>query len=138
MKKSVFFILFMMGLGLLTTQAQYNTINVIREDYVTVSSKEGISVTSVTPNQDKSYTVVLNNNNTNAVGEIKSYCFDWYLSYKGKRVSDYFQETIRCGKTATKQVYCWPGEVPSGYERYVTVQLGKEQKPVKKDPRDDD
>lgn len=136
MKKSIFFILFMMGLGILTTQAQYNTLNVIREDYVTVSSKEGISVTSVTPNQDKSYTVALKNNNTNAVGEITSYCFDWYLSYKGKRVSDYFQETIRCGKTATRQVYCWPGEVPSGYERYVTVQLGRE--PVKKDPRDDD
>ncbi len=136
MKQTTFFVLFMMVLGIFTTQAQYNTINVIREDYVTVSSKEGISVTSVTPNQDKSYTVVLKNNNTNAVGEIKSYCFDWYLSYKGKRVSDYFQETIRCGKTATKQVYCWPGEVPSGYERYVTVQLGRE--PVKKDRRDDD
>ncbi|MBQ6668098.1 MAG: hypothetical protein IJM65_08255 [Bacteroidales bacterium] len=136
MKQTTFFVLFMMVLGIFTTQAQYNTINVIREDYVTVSSKEGISVTSVTPNQDKSYTVVLKNNNTNAVGEIKSYCFDWYLSYKGKRVSDYFQETIRCGRTATRQVYCWPGEVPSGYERYVTVQLGKE--PVKKDRRDDD
>lgn len=136
MEKSIFFILFMMGLGILTTQGQYNTLNVIREDYVTVSSKEGISVSSVTPNQDKSYTVVLKNNNTNDVGEIKSCCFEWYLSYKGKRVSDYYQETIRCGKTATKQVYCWPGEVPSGYERYVTVQLGRE--PVKKDRRDDD
>ena len=104
MKKSIFFILFMMGLGILKTQAQYNTLNVIREDYVTVSSKEGISVSSVTPNQDKSYTVVLKNNNTNDVGEIKSCCFEWYLSYKGKRVSDYYQETIRCGKTATKQV----------------------------------
>ena len=136
MKKATLFVLFMMGLGMLTTQAQYHIPKFIEEDYVTVSSKEGISVTSVTPNQDKSYTVVLKNNNTNAVGEIKSYCFDWYLSYKGKRVSDYFQETIRCGRTATRQVYCWPGEVPSGYERYVTVQLGKE--PVKKDRRDDD
>ena len=136
MKKATLFVLFMMGLGILTTQAQYHIPKFIEEDYVTVSSKEGISVTSVTPNQDKSYTVVLKNNNTNAEGEIKSYCFDWYLSYKGKRVSDYFQETIRCGRTATRQVYCWPGEVPSGYERYVTVQLGKE--PVKKDRRDDD
>ena len=138
MKKASLFALFMLFLGVVTINAQYNTINVIREDYVTISSKEGICVTSVTPNQDKSYTVVLKNNNNNAGGEIKNYCFDWYLSYKGKRVSDYFQETIRCGRTATRQVYCWPGEVPSGYERYVTVQLGKEQKPVKKDPRDDD
>lgn len=136
MKRTTFLALFIIGLGIFTANAQYNTLNVIREDYVTVSSKEGISVTSVTPNQDKSYTVIFKNNNTNAVGEIKSYCFDWYLSYKGKRVSDYFQETIRCGKTATRQVYCWPGEVPSGYERYVTVQLGRE--PVKKDRRDDD
>lgn len=136
MKKATLFVLFMMGLGILTTQAQYHIPKFIEEDYVTVSSKEGISVTSVTPNQDKSYTVVLKNNNTNAEGEIKSYCFDWYLSYKGKRVSDYFQETIRCGKTATKQVYCWPGEVPTGYEQYVTVQLGRE--PMKRDRRDDD
>lgn len=136
MKRTTFLALFIIGLGIFTANAQYNTLNVIREDYVTVSSKEGIGITSVTPNQDKSYTVVLKNNNTNAVGEIKSYCFDWYLSYKGKRVSDYFQETIRCGRTATRQVYCWPGEVPSGYERYVTVQLGRE--PVKKDRRDDD
>lgn len=136
MKKATLFVLFMMGLGILTTQAQYHSLNVIQEDYVTVSSKEGIGITSLTPNSNKSYTVVLTNHNRSAQGEIQSNCFDWYLSYKGERVSDYFQETIRCGKTATRTVYCWPGKVPSGYEQYVTVQLGRE--PIKKDRRDDD
>ena len=124
-------------LGFAHSQA-YRTLNVIQEDYVTVNSKEGISVSKLIPNSDKSYTVELSNTNRSAQGEIQSNCFEWYLSYKGKRVSDYFQETIRCGKTSTRQVYCWPGEVPSGYEKFVTVQLGREQVPIKKDRRDDD
>lgn len=136
MKKATLFVLFMMGLGLLTTQAQYHQLNVIQEDYVTVSSKEGIGITSMTPNPNKSYTVVLTNHNRSAQGEIQSNCFDWYLSFKGERVSDYFQETIRCGKSSTRTIFCWPGKVPSGYEQYVTVQLGRE--PIKKDRRDDD
>ena len=136
MKKATLFVLFMMGLGLLTTQAQYHQLNVIQEDYVTVSSKEGIGITSLTPNPNKSYTVVLTNHNRSAQGEIQSNCFDWYLSFKGERVSDYFQETSRCGKSSTRTIFCWPGKVPSGYEQYVTVQLGRE--PIKKDRRDDD
>lgn len=136
MKKATLFVLFMMGLGILTTQAQYHIPKFIEEDYVTVSSKEGIGITSLTPNPNKSYTVVLTNHNRSAQGEIQSNCFDWYLSYKGERVSDYFQETIRCGKSSTRTVYCWPGKVPTGYEQYVTVQLGRE--PMKRDRRDDD
>ena len=138
MKKFLVLLFLICGMyGCIYSQA-YRTINVVREDYVTVNSKEGISVSKLIPNSDKSYTVELSNTNRSAQGEIQSNCFEWYLSYKGKRVSDYFQETIRCGKTSTRQVYCWPGEVPSGYEKYVTVQLGREQVPIIKDRRDDD
>ena len=136
MKKIALFVLFMTVLVIQTTHAQYHTPNFIQEDYVTVSSIKGIGVTSLTPNSDKSYTVELTNHNRSAQGEIQSNCFEWYLSYKGERVSDYFQETIRSTKTATRTVYCWPGKVPSGHEQYVTVQLGRE--PIKKDRRDDD
>lgn len=114
----------------------YRTLNVIQEDYVTVNSKEGISVSKLINNQDKSYTVELSNTNRSAQGEIQSNCFEWYLSYKGKRVSDYYQETIRCGKSGTRQVYAWPDEVPAGDEKFVTVQLGREL--LTKDRRDDD
>ena len=65
----------------------------------------------------------------------KAYAFDWYLSYKGKRVSDYYSSTIRCRKTEQRTVRCWPDEVPRGYESYVTVQFGREQAP--RDRRDD-
>jgi len=124
------------GIGVHTAKAQYWIPNFVEPEYVTVNSKEGISVGYVTANQNNSYTVVLYNNNRGNQGEITSYNFEWYLSYKGERVSEYYQETIRCGQSASRTVYAWPGEVPAGNEKYVTVQLGKE--PAKRDPRDDD
>ena len=135
--KKILSLLLMIGctFGYAHSQA-YRTLNVIQEDYITVKSKDGICVSKLIFNQDKSYTVELSNTNRSAQGEIQSNCFEWYLSYKGKRVSDYYQETIRCGKSETRQVYAWPDEVPAGNEKFVTVQLGRE--PIKKDPRDDD
>ncbi|MBQ9472822.1 MAG: hypothetical protein IJU81_00265 [Bacteroidales bacterium] len=119
----------------------YKSINVIPSTYVTVSSHDGITVQGTTVNPDKSLTVTFKNNNSNnydSSGEIKTYSFEWYLSYKGKRVSDYFTDAIRCGKTDSHTVHLWPGEVPTGYEKYVTVQLGRERKPIQKDRRDND
>jgi hypothetical protein len=52
-------------------------------------------------------------------------------------VSDYFDTTIRCRKSGEKTVYAWPGDVPKGYEKYITVQFGREQKQIVKDRRDD-
>lgn len=134
---------FVFGVILFTTlilpvpiMAQYTPLNIVEPDYVTISSTEGINVNSITANYDGSYSISLGNSNRSNRGEITSYNFEWYLSYKGKRVSDYFQETIRCGQSSSRKVYCWPGEVPSGNERYVTVQLGRE--PIKRDRRDDD
>lgn len=136
MKKIALFALFVVGIGIHAVKAQYWVPNFVEPEYVTISSKDGISVSSVTPNQNNSYTVVLYNNNRGNQHEITSYSFEWYLSYKGERVSDYYQETIRCGQSSSRTVYCWPGEVPAGNERYVTAQLGRQ--PAKRDPRDDD
>ena len=117
-------------------QAQaYRSINIVEPDYITINSSEGIVVQDITVNQDKSLTVTLTNTNRSTSGEVKTYSFEWYLSYKGKRVSDYYTESLRCRKTASRTVYIWPNSVPAGYENYVTVQLGRE--PRKKDRRDD-
>ena len=136
MKKIALFALFIMGIGIHAAKAQYWVPNIVEPEHVTKSSTTGISVFSITPNQNNSYTVVLSNDNNCNLGTIISLSFEWYLSYKGKRISDYFQETIECERSSSRTVYCWPNEVPSGNERYVTVQLGKE--PTKKDRRDDD
>jgi hypothetical protein len=60
----------------------------------------------------------------------------YYLSYKGKRVSDYYYMSFCVSSPHGKNSVAWPDEVPKGYEKYVTVQLGKEKE--KKDRRDDD
>ena len=116
--------------------AQYVIPNFVEPEYVTISSFQGINVRSIGASYDGSYSVTLSNSNRGNQGEITSYSFEWYLSYKGRRVSDYYQETIRCGQSSSRTVYCWPGEVPSGSERYVTVQFGRE--PARRDRRDDD
>lgn len=129
-------ITFMLLVGTLAANAQYVPLNIQRDEDVTVNSKEGIVVQNTTVNTDKSVTVTFMNTNADSYGERNTYTFEWYLSYKGKRVSDYYNEAIRCKRTASRTVYIWPGEVPSGNEKYVTVQLGRE--PRKKDRRDDD
>lgn len=136
MKKIALFALFVMGTCIHAVKAQYWVPNFVEPEHVTRTSTEGIRITSITPNQGDSYTVVLSNYNNCNLGTIISLNFEWYLSYKGKRISDYFQETIECEMSSSRTVYCWPDEVPIGNERYVTVQLGRE--PAKRDPRDDD
>ena len=114
----------------------YRSLNIIPAENVTIKSKEGIVVQSTTVNEDKSITVTFMNSNYNNDGERNTYNFEWYLSYKGKRVSDYYTEAIRCRQTGSRTVYYWPNTVPAGHEKYVSVQLGRE--PRKKDRRDDD
>ena len=129
-------IAFLLLAGTFTAKAQYVPLNIVPAENVTINSKEGIVVQNTTVNADKSITVTLLNTNANGDNSYDTYTFEWYLSYKGKRVSDYYNEAIRCKRTASRTVYIWPGEVPSGNEKYVTVQLGHE--PRKKDRRDDD
>lgn len=105
-------------------------------EYVTIESHSGIEVRSITPQADGSYSVELFNSNYNNRGEQAIYTFDWYLSYKGKRVSDYNKSTLACRRSKQQAVWIWPDEVPKGYERYVSVQLGRE--PIFRDRRDDD
>lgn len=122
---------------LLNAQA-YRGLNIgPAPEYVQIESFQGIAVTSLNYNSASGYTVTLMNNNYNRSGEKNSYSFNWYLSYQGKRVSDYYSSSIFCRREETrKNLYTWPNSVPSGYEKYVTVQFGKEK--PKKDRRDDD
>lgn len=118
----------------------YRQIRIADEVSNTHNSHSGIVVQTITPLYDGSYSVTLFNSNYNdpydGVSYRTSYSFAWYLSYKGKRVSDYLQSTIRCRATEQKSVWAWPDEVPKGYEKYVSVQLGRES--GKRDYRDDD
>ena len=134
MKKLFTFIIFVSML--VCANAQYVPINIIRAEDVTINSKVGIVVQNTSVNTDNSVTVTFMNTNYDQDNERDTYTFEWYLSVKGKRVSDYYTEAIRCRRTSSRIVHFWPGEVPKGYEKYVTVQLGRE--PKKKDPRDDD
>lgn len=114
----------------------YRSLNIPPLEYNTHESHSGI-VSSITPQSNGSYLVTLYNSNHNDDGNTRtSYHFYWYLSYKGKRVSDYYNNTVRCMKQGEVTVYTWPNVVPKGNERYVTVQLGKEPRP--QDRRDDD
>jgi hypothetical protein len=132
----------LLPIGNLSLKAQaYKGLNIAGAEYNTRSSSRGINVDLIEPQSDGSYLVKLNNTNNNdpydGVSYITSYSFEWYLSYCGKRVSDYYNSTIRCKKNETKYVYAWPGKVPKGKERYVTVQFGRESGEIKKDRRDD-
>lgn len=113
------------------------SINIIHSQYVTTKSHSGIVVKSITVNDDKSLTVTFSNENSsnyNSTGTYVTYSFDWYLSYKGKRISDYYTDAIRCGKEGSHRVYFWPGEVPVGNEKYITVQYkGKDKKTDRRD-----
>ena len=102
-----------------------------------INEHEGIECSSITPQNDGAYIVCLYNTNDNHgyfANEFAYYSFTWYLSYKGQRVSDYYDSVIRCQSGEEKNVYVWPDEVPKGHEKYVVVQFGKEATP--KDRRD--
>lgn len=105
----------------------YHGIRFSEPSYTTIEEHSGISCSSITPQPDGSFKVVLYNSNRNEPDDITTYSFKWYLSYKGKRVSDYYQTNLRCRKSTTKTALCWPGEVPNEYLRYVTVQFGGER-----------
>ena len=115
------------------------SISAIDIEHNTKQSSVGISVSSIKPQYDGSYNVEFYNSNSSDRDDDTiyrtSFMFDWYLSYKGKRVSDYRQTTVRCRRSCTETIWAWPGEVPNGHESYVTVQFGRERK--QKDRRDD-
>lgn len=113
-------------------RSSYSTMRIPSIEYNTYESHSGIKVNSITSQADGSYLVVLYNSNYDDDSNTRtSNHFYWYLSYKGKRVSDSYDSTIRCRTSLQKVVRTWSGKVPKGNERYVTVQLGR-------DRRDDD
>ena len=59
-------------------------------EYVQIESSQGIEVKSLVFTGTKGYTVTFFNNNYSRSDERNSYSFDWYLSYKGKRVIRHF------------------------------------------------
>ena len=106
-------------------------------EYVQIESSQGIEVKSLVFTGTKGYTVTFFNNNYSRSDERNSYSFDWYLSYKGKRVSDYYSSSMFCRQQQIRSdIYAWPGSVPAGFEKYVTVQFGKEK--PNRDRRDDE
>ena len=104
-----------------------------RTDY---ESSDGIKP-SITVSGDR-FDVELFNSNYNDSNDYTTYTFKWYLSYNGKRVSDYFSERMKCRETEKRSVYAWPNKIPAGHAKYVTVQFGEEPITVnrKKDRRD--
>ena len=90
------------------------------------AQSQGIN-TRIAANADGSYTVTITNFNP-------CQSITWFLSYRGRRVSDSFTTFARGrryesvflipGETVHVTVRAWPNEVPRWHERYVTVQLG--------------
>jgi hypothetical protein len=100
------------------------------------ANAQNVEIREITSLPDGSYTVIFRNHDNDAMllGATPDYAtITWYLSYKGKRISDYYRTSVGYGnKSATAMA--WPDVVPKGNEKYVTAQLGKE--PAKKDRRD--
>lgn len=120
-------------------QSAYSGLNVRSADRYTSNNDKYISVVSITPveGDENGYSIEFRDSqNVNRAVEQYATSFKFYLSYQGKRVSDYQQANSNYKYTFTCKCYAWPGKIPNGHEKYVSVQIGNE--PRKKDPRDDD
>lgn len=119
MKKIIFFVIIMFAVS--TLYAQVN-----------------ISVSKIESNVDGSYKVYFIDNSNIYFSDHNNTKFVWYLSYKGKRISDYFYSNSNGNRNFYCTGFAWPNEIPNGYEKYVTAQIGKKSRPILKDRRDDD
>ena len=128
---------FIMIMSCATTFGQaYRGLNIVSPEYNMHESSVGIYVRAVIYDQSMdTYRVYFVNANHNDTDCITTYSFDWYLSYNGKRVSDYYKSVIKCQEGDIRCVKTWVKAVPLGNESYVSVQFGRE---VYKDRRDDD
>ena len=118
--------------------AQYVVPNFRSADRYTSSNMSAISVEIITPisGDENCYEITfLDSQNVNRAVEQYATSFKFYLSYKGKRISDYKLANSNYQYKFTYKCYVWPDMVPKGYEKYVTVQIGDE--PKKRDRRDD-
>jgi hypothetical protein len=124
MKKIVVIICLMIGIG--TVAFSQSSISVV-EIWANVD-KNGV--------HDGSYTVKFRDNDNVYLDDHNSTQFTWYLSYKGKRISDYVNSSSSGNRNFFATAFAWPDEVPKGNEKYVTAQLGKEPVNTKKNRRD--
>lgn len=118
--------------------AQYVVPNFRSADRYTSSNMSAISVEIITPisGDENCYEITfLDSQNVNRAVEQYATSFKFYLSYKGRRISDYKLANSNYQYKFTYKCYVWPDMVPKGYEKYVTVQIGDE--PKKRDRRDD-
>jgi hypothetical protein len=106
-----------------------------QSEYISNSIKINVDSKGV---PDGTFTVEFKN------GHNESETITFYLSYSGKRVSDYYANRVpagygdmiygwRYGELIINAIP-WPNTVPKGNEKYVTVQLGRE---IHRDRRDD-
>ena len=132
-----FFLLLAIAIG--ANAQAYVVPNFRSADRCSSTNMNAISVESITPvSGDVNGYQIKFCDSQNIDRAVKQYAtsFKFYLSYKGKRVSDYKMANSNYQYHFTSTCYTWPNSVPKGYEKYVSVQIGVEQK--KKDPRDDD
>lgn len=101
-------------------------------------AQSDVSVSKIERNTDGSYKVSFVDNSNVYLSDHNETAFIWYLSYKGKRVSDYFHSNSNGYRSFWKAGFAWPDEVPVGHEKYVTAQIGKESESIHKDSRDDE
>lgn len=102
------------------------------------AQSDNISVTKIEVNTDGSYKVYFVDSSNVYFSDHNATAFIWYLSYKGKRVSDYFYSNSNGSRSFSRTGFAWPDEVPVGHEKYVTAQIGKESESIHKDSRDDE
>ncbi len=141
MQKNLFnillFLMVSIGAG---AQSAYVIPNFRSADRYSSSDMSAISVESITPiaGDENGYVIKFRDSqNVNRAVEQYATAFKFYLSYKGKRVSDYKNANSDYDYHFSCTCYVWPGSVPAGHEKYVTVQIGEEPRNIKKDRRDD-
>lgn len=104
----------------------YSVPNFVGPEYVTINSSQGILIENVSVFSYNSIKVVFKNANRCNEPEIATYAFQYYLSYRGQRVSDYFNAAVRCSRSESYTVNFWPDTIPAGNESYISVQFGSD------------
>lgn len=131
--------IFLLGAIIITSSAQaYVVPNFRSADRYSSTNMSAISVESIIPisGDENAYEIKFcDSQNVDRAVEQYATAFKFYLSYKGKRVSDYKTANSNYQFRFSCKCYIWPDMVPRGYEKYVTVQIGEE--PKKTDRRDD-
>lgn len=120
-------------------QSAYVVPNFRSADRYSSTNMSAISVEGIIPisGDENGYEIKFcDSQNVDRAVEQYATAFKFYLSYKGKRVSEYISANSNYEYRFTCTCYIWPNIVPKGHEKYVNVQIGLE--PKKKDPRDDD